>query len=286
MRAQYSNQLLASFVLWIDNKVTTLGEAHTTVSTRFYPNSMLYNGYYTYSAPYDQIIADSSISGATIMTGVYVNNTFIGTGQSGLYSIDYQNGRTYFSSELPAGTIISGTYSIKDYNVVMTSSPDERILFETRYSPKPKTTQTLSGLNSDETPYPVIFVRSNSMENIPFEFGGTELSKDYIRVIVMSDTQFSNDAVNSIIRDTKNGYVPILEENEFPFNYMGNLKSGYNYTGIAANKTAQGSAAFVENIYIARFDSQQYAQEIRELSPEVYTSIIDVHLSHPRQITR
>lgn len=287
MKPQYTNQLLSSYLLYLDNKILTRGEAYVTgVSTEFYPNSMLYNGYYTYSAPHDQIIADSSITGANIMTGVYVNKTFIGTGQSGLYAIDYYNGRLYFSGELPASTIISGTYSIKEYNIVMTTMPDEKILFETKYSPKPKYTQTLSGLNSDETPYPIIFVRSNTMTNEPFQFGGTELSKDFIRLIIMSDSQFSNDAINSIVRDTKNGYVPIFNEDEFPFNYLGTLKSGYNYTGITANKTSQGNSAFVEDVFIAKFDSQEYSQQLREISNEVYSSIVDLTLTYPRSIVR
>ena len=80
--------------------------------------------------------------------------------------------------------------------------------------------------------------------------------------------------------------MPIFNEDEFPFNYLGTLKSGYNYTGITANKTSQGNSAFVEDVFIAKFDSQEYSQQLREISNEVYSSIVDLTLTYPRSIVR
>ena len=42
-----------------------------------------YNGYYTYAAPYKQIVSDASITGANQLTGIYLDGNFIVPGQSG-----------------------------------------------------------------------------------------------------------------------------------------------------------------------------------------------------------
>lgn len=283
MKPQYSNQLLSSFLLYLDNKILTKGEAFFNTSTQFYPSNTIYNNYYTYSSPYNQIIADNSIPGATIMTGVYVNNTFIGTGQSGFHSIDYNNGRLYFTSELPANTVVSGSYAVKEYNIALTSIPEETLLFETSYSSKPKTDQNMTGVDLDAMQYPVIFIRNNSMTNEPFAFGGTDNTRNYIRLIVMSDSQFSNDAVNSIVIDIKNSYIPLFNTGQFPFNYLGHA-TNYNYTGATANSISEGNAAFIEDVDVAQFNSQVFSQQIREINSEVYSSIIDCEIVKPRAV--
>jgi hypothetical protein len=268
-------------LLYLDNRILTKGEAFTNVNTQFYPSDTIYNNYYTYSSPYNQIIADNSIPNATIMTGVYVNNTFIGTGQSGFHSIDYNNGRLYFTTELPANTIISGSYAIKEYNVTLTSFPEETLLFETSYSNKPKTDQTATGASLNSIQYPIVFIRSNSMTNEPFTFGGTDNTRNYIRLIIMSDSQFSNDAINSIIIDSKNSYMPIFNTGQFPYNYLGHA-TNYNYTGITANSVSEGNCAFIEEVDVAQFNSQIFSQQFREVNLEVYSSIIDFQVVKPR----
>ena len=282
MKAQYDNKITSSFLLWLDNKILDKGEAYTTVSTQFYPNNAVFNGYYTYSSPYKQIVADRSITGATVFTGVYINNTIVGTGTSGLRSIDYNNGNLYFSGALPASTIVSGTYTIKDFNVVLTDIPEERLLFETKFSPKPRTAQTATGLPPDGLPFPIIFIRTISSENEPFEFGGTDLTRNMYRILVLADSQFAQDGVNSILRDQKRAYVPILEPGEFPFNALG-YATGYNYTGLTDGKITSNNAAYIDGVYVARFNQNQFSQQIREVNPIAFQSIIDIELTKDRQ---
>ncbi|MEK6883586.1 MAG: hypothetical protein AABY22_28415, partial [Nanoarchaeota archaeon] len=195
MLPQFTNQVLSSSVLWLDNLLANKGQGYSTVSGYFYQTDNLYNGFYTYSSPYRQIIADSSVSGAVVMTGVALNGVSIGTGQSGFSGIDYFNGRLYFGTEVSnPSTSLSGTYSIKEFNVVLTNEPEEKLLFETKYSLKPKTTQVLSGLYSNEESYPVVFLRDNGGQNDPLAFGGTDMTITNLRAIIFTDSMFSLDA--------------------------------------------------------------------------------------------
>ena len=290
MKAQYSNRVLSSILLFIDNKICTKGQAYINTSSYFYPATTNINGYYSYVAPYNQIIYDTSITGATIMTGVYLNSTFITTGQSGFAGIDYNNGRLYFTSQIPDSVPISGSYAIKEYNICLTNQPDEKLLVETKYSHKSKlskNTQTVSGLKNDEVAYPVIFIRQNQLQNEPFSFGGQDLTKNYIRFTVLSDSQFSNDAVNSICADLNNVQIPLLSESQMPFNYLGLLKSQpYNYLDATAANYNNGELLYIERTSLISFFQRAFDQTLKEINPEVFTSIIDIETSkarYPRQ---
>lgn len=282
MRPQYDNRITSSLLLYVDNLLLTKGESYSNVTTRFYPNDSLFGGYYAYASPYKQIIADASITGATIMTGVYLGGTFIGTGQSGFAAIDYYNGQLYFTTPVPTSVPISGTYSTKEFNVVLTDEPEDYLLFETKYSQKPRVTQTISGLQNDSLPYPIIFIKNNSSNNEPFAFGGTDETRSFFRLVVMADSQFAIDAVNSIVRDQTRSYVPIFNDNEFPFNALGHT-TGYNYTGITNNKVLNDSAAYIDDTFSAKFNASHYSQQFREINPYVYTSIIDIELTKIRE---
>ena len=77
MKPQYDNKLLSSFLLYLDNKILSKGEAFVNHSGLFYPVENFFNGYYTYAAPYKQIVSDASITGANKLTGIYLDGNFI-----------------------------------------------------------------------------------------------------------------------------------------------------------------------------------------------------------------
>ena len=126
MKVNYQNSLTSSFLLYLDNTVLKRGEAYTNVSGSFYPVSGVYSNYFTYAAPYKQIVSDASISGVNQMTGVYLNGNFIVPGQSGLVAINHYDGQLIFSSN-KSGQALSGNYAIKDYNVYLTDKSEDYI---------------------------------------------------------------------------------------------------------------------------------------------------------------
>ena len=151
MKEQYENLVMSSFMLYVDHKVGVKGEAYTNHTGVFYPIENLYNGYYTYSCPYKQLVCDSGIANQVssempdIMTGIYVDDTFTPTGTNGFIGINHHEGQVYFNQDMSSHTL-SGYFSVKDFNVKITSEPEETLIFETKFDLRPRTNVTPTGL--------------------------------------------------------------------------------------------------------------------------------------------
>jgi len=277
MRPQLDNRVASSVLLWLDHTIVQKGEAFTNVSGLFYKSSRnQYSNLYTYSLPFKQINVDSSIAGANIMSGIYINNNFITTGQSGLLAIDYNNGQAHFLTGVDS-SVLSGAYSIKDYNVYLSNEPEEKLLFETKYEPTPKISRAISGLAPNTLTYPIIFLKSDGSYNEPFAFGGLDETCFNMRATVISDSQFSLDALCSILRDKVRTFVPLLEENEMPFNSFGGLKNqSYNYNTLT---TGIINSLFLNRVDISRLSYKSVIMnEVKNLNPNIFPILIDFEL--------
>ena len=291
MKAQFDNQLLSSFALWFDHTLLKDGEAFINVSGK---NAVFYDvtdtwslsGYNIYSAPFKQFVYDSSIANATILTGVTIKktngNTFLhGINSTGLLGINYNEGQAFIASgALIDVESVSGNYSQKEFAVKLTSEPDEKLLFETRYSLRPKFPQdATTGIAEDIEPYPIIYIKQNGSYNEPIAFGGQDFTTTEIRAIVIADTQFNLDAVCSLFRDKSRNNFYLFKENEYPLNYIGSLKSGlaFNYTGLVAGKrVGGGEGAAIKEARISKFSSQ--TQTYNNLTSNVYSAAIDFQI--------
>jgi hypothetical protein len=283
MTPQFANQVMSSFLLFLDNKVGIKGSAYRNVGTNFYPITSNLTNYVTYAAPYKQILSDQSIGGR-VFTGIYVNNNLIGTGVSGFVSMNYDEGQLYFSSPLSSNTTISGNYSIKDFNFFLTDLSEEEILFKNKYSTNPKPPQTMSGLSDNQVTYPCVFLNNIGIENSPYEFGGNELTTIKVQAIVLADSQYKLDAINSILSDTVRLEVPILNNNEYPFDNYGNYKSGivYNYTGLVANKIPTAESIYIMDTVVGTFN-KRVINEFKRINPEIYPGIAEFELVKMRR---
>lgn len=231
MKVQYDNKLLSSFLLYLDNKILTKGEAYTNYKSLFYPIQNLYNGYYTYSAPFKQMVCDASITGATDISGIYINGSFYRPGSGSFISINPTQGQAYFNADL-GSAVVSGNYAIKDFNLVITDEREEKLLFESQYSLRPKINQVITGLAPETLTYPVIFLKISNAENSPFAFGGLDNSITNIRAMIIADSAFLLDAVCSIAKDCKNDRFTVLEGSSMPFDAFGGCTGVFNYTGM------------------------------------------------------
>lgn len=282
MKEQFSNQIYDSFLYYLDHKLIKNGSGFLNKSELFYPINTQYSNYATYSAPFNQFIIDSSVSGPNLMSGVYLGNTFITKGASGLHEIDYLNGKVLFSGAV--NDTVSGNYAIKEFNIKPATVPDSHILFEGNYLNRLKTDGFITGLNYDQVDYPAIYVRNEGVKNYPFAFGGENKTVSKIRCLVLSDNAFNLDAALSLMADLKDDYIGILNQNERPFNLYGGMVSGnsYNYTGIVANKIQNGESAYIDNVMTASFNSNAYSQEIKKMNPEVFSAIVDFEICKER----
>ena len=195
MKTQYENRVLSSFMLWFDHTLLDKGEAFTNHSSKYYPVDGTYFGYTTYGAPLKLFVTDSSINSATVASGVYVSGTSAGnlklTGQHPLVDINYDQGQVYLNGSVASNAVVSGNYAIKDFNVYLTSKAEQELLFEDAIKLRPSTTQTETGLASNVSTYPAIFIKNNGGENEPWAFGGQDVTKTNVRAIVQADSQFN-----------------------------------------------------------------------------------------------
>ena len=275
MKPQFTNKLMSSFLLYLDNTILTVGEAYTNHSSLFYPDATnKYQGYYGYSAPFKQLVSDQSIAGANIMSGIYVDGAFTTSN----VHVNHYNGQVFFNSS-QGSSKISGNYAVKDFNINMTSRAETELLFETKFALRPKTSQTLSGLDPNTNTYPAIYVKNLGGTNEPFAFGGTENTIVNTRAVVLSDSAYSLDAVCSIMKDTKQDYFKVYETGTLPFNALGIPATGnYNYNSLGANI----GGAYIKDVTIT---TNIPSMSNDSSNPAIYPAFVDFRSEFIRTTT-
>lgn len=284
MLGNYNNKVFSSFLLWLDNFVSNKAQAYTNYSGQFFPVTGKYGNYYTYGLPVKQLVYDTSVNGANVMTGLYLNNVFVTTGISGFMGVDYSQGTALFNSNV-SNYKISGNYATKYFNIVLTADNDETIVFKNKYYLKSKFSQSPTGLGPDAIPYPLIFIKDDGQYNDPFAFGGQEQTFNNIRCVIMTDTLFSLHAIQGALNNSIRSPIALFESNEMPFNALGGLISGsYNYTGIAYKKINEQNFMFIEDVRAPRQVQRVLTQVYNGIPDrEIYFNFIDFELSKVRQ---
>jgi len=284
MKPQFDNQVMSSLLLWFDNTILTKGEAFQNTTGQFYNVSAEYAGLDTYSTSYSQIVADASVTGATIPTGLYVGSNLVNVGEggaTGLYSIDYNNGRSYWSGT--QGNDVTGSFAIKDFNTFLTNSTEDEILFQTQYTNRNKVSTVVpTGLEPGTKTYPVVYLKNDGSHNDPFAFGGQDNTIFRARAIVIADSQFEIDAIGSLFRDQIHSNIGLFTAAEMPFNQYGYYRNDtqFNYTGVVNGK-GDAELMFLEEVNISRFD-RVMENEVRKFNPNVYSTLIDFEINKVR----
>lgn len=284
MKVQFDNEAISSFILWLDHTILDKGDAYTNFGSRFFKLDSKYTNFYVYGLPFRQIVADSSITGAQIMSGIYVNGVYCGIGQSGLTEISYDKGHIYTTQNLNNAQL-SGNFSVKDFNIYLTHQADYEILFETKYQTRPKTAKSFTGLAPNVITYPAIFVKNVGSFNKPFAFGGQETTTIRLRLAVLADSQFNLDAVSAIIRDRVETYVPLISSNNMPFNNLGGAVGGYYSYGQRVNHAStKPFDLYISKVDVSRLGSSAVNMtNMNELNSNVFSALIDVDLESVRQ---
>src|SRR3954470_3966139 len=102
MKELYAHKVVNSFYLWFDHQLLTKATAFQNVSGNLFytQDDRLPDGFVPFASPFKQWVADSSVPGANIPTGIYVNGV-MKSRTDGL-KFDWDNGRVLLDS---------GTYS-------------------------------------------------------------------------------------------------------------------------------------------------------------------------------
>jgi len=250
MLAQQDNKLISSFLLMIDHTVQSKGEAYTNISGQFFYIYSPYENTTMFSSPYKQLCNDTSISGANIMSGVFVNNSFIEIGQSGLQSINHYEGIVTFTGNyISPDDYISANYSIKDINVKLTNQPEWKLLSDTKFIINNQYPQSITGLSPETEIIPAIFIRTKLQENAPFALGGIDNNTIKIRAVIITDDEFHKIAICNILKNLNYHYIPMIVST--PFDSLGNSTGiNYNYNNLPIDSSFQPLISHVKVIDI------------------------------------
>lgn len=279
MKAQLDNLLMSNMLLWIDHEICSKGEAFTNYSGNFYPVNSLINGFYAYGLPFKQIVVDRSISGANIISGVHLNGSFTQPGNSNFSGLNPNIGCVLFSSDI-GGTEISGNYSVKEFNIYLTSLAEEQLIFETKFEINPKVEQNPTGLANTSLTYPAIFLKNNGGQNKAFAFGGQDETLFQVRSIIMADNLFSLDAVCAILRDTARKHIPLISQNNMPFDNYGILKNNYyNYNQLISG-IGHPNLMYIKSVNVSKIIPFRY--EYANINPDIFSAFIDFEISDIR----
>lgn len=275
MKELHSHKVVSSFVLWFDNLLLDRGQAYTNFSSKLtYLNDDRYEGD-TFSSPLKQWVNDSSVSGAVIPTSINIDGIDTTRGTDGL-KIDFNNGRILLDSGFES-SIVSGSYSVKDFNIYYPQNNDLHTIFENTF-------QLNSRIAHPEerpvAPYdyvlPACFVLVNSDENVGFAFGGQRDTKTKIRVVAMTNNSYSLDGILSLARDSSETLIAIFDSKDIPTNEFGDLKEGYyNYKEWIARRSGE---MFLESVQISKY----FNASERKQNPDIKIGVMDFYLSSIR----
>jgi hypothetical protein len=287
MKVQYENKVMSSLLLFVDHEITQKGEAYTNHQSNFFKIDSLFSDYYVYASPFKQLVSDVSVTGSSdpnLLTGIYVNGDGpIGPGTSGLHSINHMQGQLYFTggnaaTDPMAGKTVSGRYAVKDFNVFLTSLPEEQLLFETKLVLNPKTSdiKLTTGVDPATQTYPAIFIKDNGGTNEEFAFGGVDNTIINARAIVLADSLFNLDAACGILKDSVRKKMSIINQTDLNLNALGGYTGvTYNYTGVAT-----GDYCFIDDVRVSKNVANR--GDFQNLNPNVFSAFVDFELHNYR----
>ena len=137
MIEQFIHTATTSFFLWFDNYLIRKGKAFSNQSEKFYhyADDRLDPRFETFGSPYKQWVTDSSISGATIPTGIFINGVQKNRNDGIIF--DFDNGRI-LSSGISQNDNVSGSFAVKDFNIYFTNETEEDLLIDRKFVANPR----------------------------------------------------------------------------------------------------------------------------------------------------
>lgn len=278
MIEQFQHKLTNSFLLWFDHYLLTKGQAFSNISTSFYKynDERIAPSLKVYGSPYKQWVTDSSVSGANIPSGVYINNSF--SGRNNGVILDFENGRAILNTASNISNI-SGNFAVKDFNIYYSNETEEDLIVENKYTVN---SRFASIIKSHIQPYdqvvPAIFLSIASMTNKGFAFGGMEETTVRANAVVLAEDNYQLDGVLSIFSDSKNECFVKIPMSAHPFNEYSDLKNN-NYSYINLSNEYNDEKPF----YINSVTTSKLTDKARKsLANDLYVGFIDFDIQQHR----
>lgn len=285
MKAQFDQNLLSSFYLWLENRLlkTDVKAYITQVSNSFkyvdfddIPSDMV-----AYQGEYRQLVAEHNIDVAN--SGFFVGNDFI-TGDSsanGNVYTDYNNGRILFPSASGTGLSVSGDYSVKEVNTYISHDNDLEFLLHSDFIENGQSSPYFYNKESLENDgayfLPACFVSLASSENQEFAFGGEEDTQSRIRVMVLTKDSYILDSVISRFRDTVRERITHIPYEDFPYAYSYSVKDfPYKYDDTVSAQGGSALASHIERVTASKVVSESLREK---LNTDFSIGFVDFDLS-------
>lgn len=283
MIPQFQHKITSSFTLWFDNYLLTKGQAYTNTTGYFYnyADERLPAEYKVFGSSYKQWVSDSSISGATIPSGVFINGSFSGraTGVDNSTSskiLDFDNGRVLMSGA-STESVVTGSFAVKDFNVYYSNETEEDLLVENKFMPRNKIGTDLNPtyVQPYDQVVPVIYICNSAADNKAFAFGGMDQTITNFSVVVITENPYQLDSALSIFADSKNESIVDVPFADYPYTEYGDLKSGYyNYQNLKT-QYLNNNKYFIERVKTSKMGDKPRKSLVNDL----YVGFIDFDVS-------
>ena len=246
MIPQYNHDFVTSFTLWLDNRIQNVGQAYVNVGTPLYPQTDPSTAGYKWASPYQSWVFDSCVSGATIPSGVYTSSGQFLTRASGIV-IDYVHGRVI--SPYNWGAQLSGNYARKEINVYFATEEQTNFWLEHIFNEDPNIRYANTGGIASRFAAPCVIWTNARTENLPWGLGGSKDAKATIRAFAVTDSNYLQEGLNSLLADSVNKYIPMATYADAPIGTSGDLKGGfYNYCTGVYDRYGCGQGSYVEKV--------------------------------------
>ncbi len=298
MKYSIDHNIEPSVYLWLDNLLIEKNQGFGTFSGNFNHTTTFISGYNSFSSPHRQYVYDSTISGAVVPDGVYVDGNFLSsnfvnitsdlttiTSDSTIFtadlisiastgaSLDFYRGQALLTGS--PNSIISAQYSFKEINVYFTTNTDKQVLFENKFVQNARSKPRYDNFNAKDVSYPCIFIKSSAGKNHTLAFDGCSATNIPVRMIVLADSLFLYRAITAALRDSVETFIPIFNPSELPLNHLYSLVGPFDYSTMA--NTIQQDAnrlAFIKNVAISDF--QDKVSNL--IGPQVFAGFVDIDL--------
>ena len=229
-----------------------------------------------YGSPYKQWVTDSSITGATIPTGVHFGTDT--SGRSDGITFDFDNGRVLVEDSV-TGSTITGEFAVKDFSIYLTNDTEDDLIVENKYVVNSRLPSgPLTYIEPYDDVVPAVFISTSQSDNTPFAFGGMQDTKVQIKAVVIAEDTYQLDGVLSIFMDSIDETIVPVPMSGYPITELGDLKGdSYNYTGTTDNYTG-GIDFYIEKVRTSKLSDRTR----RELANELYIGFIDFDLQQHR----
>lgn len=278
MVPQFSHEAQSSFILWFDHHLLEKGRAFSnkTGELHYLEDSRLPHGYRGFSSRHKQWVTDSSVSGAIVPSGFYVDSTF--SGRANNFILDFENGRVISNTVSPS-KVPTGAFAVKEFNVYPSNENLEDLIVEKKYIERPKVGSDISVRSIP--PYsplvPAVFINTQNQQNEPFSFGGEDKTTVSFSATVICENPYQLDGVLGLFADTNQKTFSHIPFSGVPYTKFGDIKNGsYNYTGLAAQSSEQ--PFFIEKVSIARITDKAR----KSIQNNLYIGMIDFDVSKSR----